>query len=91
LGYKKQAAADIYGAQIHLALGIREDAQMDEFVGEVIGVFRGVGRRNSDERQNAAANAPCNRISHANLGPTHALYQKSHLLFLDLTLSCIFL
>jgi len=78
LGDYQQRASGIQYAAIHTACIVREDAELDDFRGQVIGVLASICVRDAKKDQQSMANGSHRFAGHVNVCAGDALQDDSH-------------
>ena len=71
-------AVQVLHAAVHLALRVAEDAQLEDFGQELVGLSRGVALFGTHQNQQAGANLPDHRRIDADAGAAHPLDERQH-------------
>jgi hypothetical protein len=78
LGNCQNASAHILEAAVHLSLIVFEDAEADNFFGEVVGIGFGVIPSDSEKNEQAEGNLAGDLLVNGNFGAAYALDDGTH-------------
>ena len=78
LRYEQQIAFDIFKAQIHLSIPVRENPVLDQAIGEPLPIFMGIVSFDRNEGQNSGPNLCDFSIADPDRSPGNALNECDH-------------